>query len=83
VGAARLGVPRQSWWKALLALAALILLCRAVTPEKANVNVAFRVQPGWEGWFPSHGWYLVFLAAMAGACFFAAELLLRRLGPQS
>ena len=80
LGVGALGMPRHAWWKASLAMIALVLLCRCVTPERANVNVAFHVQPGWEGLFPSHGWYLVMLTALSGVVFFVAELGLRRLG---
>src|SRR4051812_34262526 len=61
IGVYRLGLPQNSWWKGLLALVALLLFCRCATPESANVNVVFRVQPGWESRFPSHGWYLFVL----------------------
>jgi len=61
----RWGLPSGTWWKAVVALVALILLCRLLTPSQANVNVAFAIYPGWEKTFPSHLIYLVTMMAMA------------------
>lgn len=43
LSARRDGVPRHTWWRALLGLIALQQLARLVTPREANVNMAFRV----------------------------------------
>lgn len=74
-----LGLPDQLWWKAWLALAVLQGLCRWLTPERANVNVAFAVYPGWERCFPSYRLYLLTLAGLFAGLFFVAECGLRRL----
>jgi hypothetical protein len=42
LGTSSLGMPRGTWWKALLALALLQLLSRGLTPRAANVNLASR-----------------------------------------
>jgi hypothetical protein len=54
MGIYQMGMPRFSWVKALAALAALQQLCRWITVEKENVNLAFRVHEGWEKMFPSY-----------------------------
>ena len=77
-GVRRLGLPRGTWWKAVVALGVLILLCRLVTPPTANVNVAFAIYPGWEKYFPSHPIYLAVMMAQAAAYFLAFEYALRR-----
>jgi hypothetical protein len=77
-GVRRLGMPRGVWWKTTVALIALIFVCRLATPERANVNVAFAIQPGWETYFPSHRVYLVVIISEAAAYFFIVELVLRR-----
>jgi hypothetical protein len=77
-GARRLGLPSGTWWKAVLALITLILVCRLVTPERANVNVAFAVYAGLEKVFPSHLIYLVIMMAAAAVYFLVLELVLRR-----
>ncbi len=77
-GVRRLGVPAGVWWKSAAALAGLILLSRLVTPERANVNVAFAVPPPWDKTFPSHAAYLAAMMAVAAAYFFALELAVRR-----
>jgi hypothetical protein len=37
------GIPRHTWWRALVGMAALQVVTRAVTPPAANVNMAFSV----------------------------------------
>ena len=53
-----LGMPRGSAGKALVAYLGLWALTRLVTPDSANVNLAFHVWPGWEDRFPSYPIYL-------------------------
>jgi len=77
-GVRRLGLPTGTWWKAVAALIALILVCRLVTPPHANVNVAFAVYPGWEKVFPSHLVYLAVMMAQSAGYFFLCEYALRR-----
>lgn len=69
----RVGWPESAWWKAAMSLAALLGVTRLATPAQANVNLAFRVWPGWEGLFPNHGVYLIALGALCTATFFAVE----------
>ena len=74
----RWGLPSGTWWKAVVALVVLILLSRLVTPQRANVNVAFAIYPGWEKVFPSHLAYLITMIAMAAGYFLLFEFVLRR-----
>lgn len=71
------GMPAGAWWQALLALVALQQLCRRVTPERANVNIAFAVHKGWEHWFPSYFWYWLLWAGVFALTFAASEWGLR------
>jgi len=74
----QLGMPRSAWWQSTLALVALMILCRLVTPREANVNVAFAIQHGYEDYFSSHAIYLATMIALATAYFFIAGYALRR-----
>jgi hypothetical protein len=76
-GAMRMSLPRGVWWKTAVALVGLMLVCRLLTPEAANVNVAFAVAHGWEEQFTSHARYLASTIAGATFFFFVAEWLLR------
>ena len=78
-GVRLLGVPRGSAWKALAAYLCLWLLTRAVTPESANVNLAFRIHPGWEDRFATYPIYLATLALSGAAAFTAGELVFRQI----
>ena len=80
-GIRRFGMPSGAWWKAGALFALLQILCRAVTPEAANVNVAFRVWAGWESTFPSYGLYLAVLYPAFLAFFFAVERAAQRFSP--
>jgi hypothetical protein len=77
-GARRLGVPGGTWWKAVVVLIVLILICRLVTPPQANVNVAFAIYPGMEKYFASHFSYLATMLSIAAGYFFITEFVLRR-----
>jgi len=77
-GVARLGMPRHSWVRALLALLALQLLCRLVTPPQANVNLAHAVWAGWEDRFPAYWAYQALLLLVAAAAFALLEFIARR-----
>ena len=52
-----LGWPRGAAWKAAAAYLALWAVTRLATPASANINLAFRVYPGWESRFPSYPLY--------------------------
>jgi len=78
LGIRKLGWPRHSWWKAALALVPLHLLCRIVTTPKENVNLAFRIWPGWEKYFPSHFVYLVGVLVLCAAVFLSVETGVRK-----
>jgi hypothetical protein len=74
-----LGMPRGSAGKALAAYLGLWALTRLVTPESANVNLAFHVWPGWEDRFPSYPIYLATLLVSGVLTFAITESFFRRI----
>ncbi len=72
-------VPRYFWIMATAGLLILGLFSRLVTPEHANVNLAFRVWAGWENLFPSYFWYVVMLVAISASVFFLLERTIEKL----
>jgi hypothetical protein len=78
-GIRALGMPRHAAMKGLAAFAALWLLCRLVTPPAANVNLAFRVQPGWERYFSTYSLYFAVLFGGAALTFSLAQWLFGRM----
>jgi hypothetical protein len=74
------GMPRGSAWRALAAYVGLWGVTRLVTPPAANINLAFRVQPGWEQYFASYPIYFLLLLAGGGATFVVCERLFVRIG---
>jgi len=77
-GIRRLGLPRNAWVAALTGLFVLVAATRVLTPERENVNVAFRVHEAWANVFSSHPWDLAILGTTAGALFLGAEKLLQK-----
>jgi hypothetical protein len=77
-GVSRLGWPPRTWLLASLALSALLLLCRALTPSEANVNLVFEVWPLLQGKV-GHGVYLVLLGGLAAGVFALLDALASRM----
>ena len=73
-----LKMPRFTWAAATAGLVLLGLFSRLVTPDYANVNLAFAVWKGWEETFPSYFWYAVLLITVAIFSFLILELVVRR-----
>jgi hypothetical protein len=80
-GVRLLGIPRGSAWKALAAYLALWALTRALTPESANINLAFNVWPGWEDRFPTYPIYFATLLVSGAVTFAITEMLFRQIRP--
>ena len=78
LGLARFGMPRHTWWRAMLAFLALQQLCRFTTPPRTNVNLAHAVWSGWEEVFSSTLGYQIVLIAIGAAAFFVVERISRR-----
>ena len=81
-GVRRLGFPSYAALPAVAGLLVLNLVSRLVTPPAENVNLAFAVWRGWEGYFPSHPLYIAMLLAGSGVAFALLTPALRRLGPR-
>ncbi len=64
---------KGSWWKGFLLWISFQLVCRALTPEKDNVNLVWAVWPGWEGVFPTFARYHVFLLTISLTSFIGTE----------
>ncbi len=80
IGVRILGFPKQMWWKAVLGPAGLHILCRWVTPEQKNVNLAFAIWAGCESLFPSHLAYLSTVTALCLVVFAGVEFAMRKTG---
>ena len=78
LGCIKLGVPKNVWWKAIIAAVALILISRLVTPAQANVNLAFSVPATSKNQITSHLGYLGIMIGIASLYFFVLEWAFRR-----
>lgn len=79
IGVARLGLPSGSWALATALLAALTLLCRAVTPPEANVNLSHGPHSEWlRSALPGFWAHFAFMVLAQSAAWIAVEWLVRR-----
>lgn len=78
LAARELGWPRGAAWKALLGMAAIVLLTRAFTPPSENVNVAFAVRSGWEERFPRYDVFAALCVVGGTALFLLGDHLYPR-----
>lgn len=76
-GVRMLGWPRGAAWKAAAAYLALWAVTRLATPASANINLAFRVYPGWESRFPSYPLYFGTLFSLGAVVFVIGDFLFR------
>lgn len=74
----KLGFPRWSWARAVLASLVLVVFARILTSADHNVMLAHRVHDGWEKYFSSHPAYLVTMIGGSAVVFFVVETLARR-----
>lgn len=73
-----LGIPENTWARAALGLALLVVVSRVSTERELNINLAYTVADGWHGAFSNHVGYLALLFGLSAALFFTAEWLGRR-----
>jgi hypothetical protein len=78
LAARALGWPRRAAAKAVLAMAALALVTRAVSPPDLNVNVAFAVRAGWESSFPRYAPFAAVVFGGGSVIFFGADRVYAR-----
>jgi len=71
------GLPSGTWWRAVLALIALILVCRLVTPARAMSTLRLRSTLGGRR-FSFHPIYLAAMMGLAAGYFVGFEYVLRR-----
>lgn len=81
-GLLRLGWPDRAWLHATLALIALQLVCRLLTPPAANVNVAHAVYAGYQRIYPSYAWFWLASFVQTAGAYFVLDRILRWLLPR-
>ena len=74
------GMPRGTWWRAFLGLAALWIATRLVLPVEHNVNVTRDYWFGWEAKLMSFPVFIGSLALVVGIVFRGLEGLVRAAG---
>jgi hypothetical protein len=73
----------KAWWYAIIWYFVVQLLSRLLTPASMNVNLAHRIQYGWEQRFSSYWKFWLLLTLMVGLCLWLLGLMLKALWPAS
>lgn len=77
----QIGMDRLTWLYAFGWYLLIQLLSRFFTPSVLNVNLAHRIQPGWETRFGSYWQFWVVLTLVVGLMLFLLENFFRRVWP--
>jgi hypothetical protein len=78
----RVGMKSRTWIAALIYAIGIQLLSRFVTPPALNINVAFKMYPGWENTFDRYWKFWLFISLESAAFLFLLALLLSRKFPE-
>jgi hypothetical protein len=73
----------MAWLYAYIWYFVVQLLSRLLTPAAMNVNLAHRIQDGWEQTFSSYWKFWLLLTLLVGICLWILGFLLQRLWPLS
>ena len=73
----------RAWFYAFIWYLVVQLLSRLLTPPAMNVNLAHRIQDGWEQSFSSYWKFWLLLTLMVGLCLWILGFLLRTFWPAS
>lgn len=73
----------NAWWYAYIWYFVVQLLSRLLTPAAMNVNLAHRIQDGWEQRFSSYWKFWLLLTLIVGLCLWVLGFVLQMLWPVS
>jgi hypothetical protein len=79
----KIGMDRLTWLYAFGWYLLLQLLSRLFTAPELNVNLAHRIQPGWEKLFGSYWAFWLVLTLVVGVTLFVLEFVFLRIWPGS
>jgi hypothetical protein len=77
----RVRMDRIAWIYAFVWYLFMQIVSRAITPAELNVNVAHRIQAGWEGAFSSYWKFWLVLTAVVGVILWLIGLVLSLIWP--
>jgi hypothetical protein len=74
---------RIAWLYAFTWYLIMQLAARLITAPDLNVNVAFRIQPGWEHTFSSYWKFWIVMSAVVAACLWVIGKVLSLIWPST
>lgn len=77
----RIRMDRIAWIYAFVWYLFLQIVSRLTTPPALNVNVAHRIQTGWENNFSSYWKFWLVMTALVALCLWATEIVLSSIWP--
>jgi len=78
----KVGMDRRSWLYALGWYLLVQLLSRVASSPSLNVNLAHRIQPGWEQWFGAYWQFWLTLTLVTAVILWTVGLALQRIWPE-
>jgi hypothetical protein len=79
----RVRMNRLAWVYAFVWYLIVQVAARFFTAPELNVNVAFRIQPGWEQGFRSYWKFWIVMSAVVAACLWVIGKILRLIWPST
>ncbi len=79
----RVRMDRIAWLYAFAWYLIVQVAARFFTVPELNVNLAFRIQPGWEQTFSSYWKFWIVMSAVVAACLWVIGMVLRWLWPST
>ena len=77
----KIGMDRRTWLYAFGWYLAVQFLSRLVTAPELNVNLAHKIQPGWEHLFGAYWQFWLVLTIVTGLVLWVVELCFQRIWP--
>src|SRR6476620_5525583 len=77
----RVGMVRKTWLYAWLWYLFVQVISRLITPADLNVNLAYRIQPGWENLFGAYWKFWLVLTLLIALGLWLLALLVERVFP--
>jgi hypothetical protein len=77
----RVGMDARAWLYAFLWYFIIQVISRLLTAPELNVNLAHRIQPGWEQTFSGYWKFWFVLTTLVGLCLWLLGLLFYRIWP--
>jgi len=78
----KIGMDRLTWVYAFGWYLLIQLLSRLITAPALNVNLTYKIQPGWENLFGAYWQFWIVLTCVVGITLWLLEIFFKRIWPR-